>query len=515
MKIISVALKNFRGFRDVSISFDSLSAFVGKNNEGKSSILEALDIFFGEEVVKFSSKDINVLAVQEDKEAQAEISVTFKEIPNEFKEVLITKNIKDSLDGDFLKISQKWKFNEETKRSSTEYFIGKQQQNIKTNAYKEIKEYLPLYCLFVSDRNSDDSNEEVQDPFFEAIQRGLNEQEEKIKGIENEVKKALQTKIDETLKLLNSENFSFNVDKNLMPNIEKINWSNAFKQIILQEEQTELPLNKKGSGIKRLILLGFFINNALSQAKENQKVIFAFEEIESAQHITNQIKLKALLDYLIDKNHQVIITTHSPHIVRSLSLDNSKGYTTFRALNLVYSKNHQSYINNLNEKNKENTLLLCESSGANMSEILFLIFDKIENDNNSNPNYLACIDYHQALYGQMVHLLEENNPESKSIDNTLKDFKDFQEKRQKEFNPNIIRLIEGKGKKKDEKYYRCLSHYLRNVLAHPEADSIEKKSKNQKELTEQILASISDMREFFITYLNGKAKGTMSENKNK
>lgn len=46
MKIKSVKIKNFRGYKDeTKIDFDDLTVFVGKNDIGKSTILEALDIF--------------------------------------------------------------------------------------------------------------------------------------------------------------------------------------------------------------------------------------------------------------------------------------------------------------------------------------------------------------------------------------------------------------------------------------------------------------------------------------
>ena len=48
MKIKSFRIKNFRGYRDSGIiRFDSLTAFIGKNDAGKSTILDALAVFFG------------------------------------------------------------------------------------------------------------------------------------------------------------------------------------------------------------------------------------------------------------------------------------------------------------------------------------------------------------------------------------------------------------------------------------------------------------------------------------
>jgi Chromosome segregation ATPases len=47
MRLAAVILENFRGFKSPTrIDFDSLTGIVGRNDVGKSSILEALDIFF-------------------------------------------------------------------------------------------------------------------------------------------------------------------------------------------------------------------------------------------------------------------------------------------------------------------------------------------------------------------------------------------------------------------------------------------------------------------------------------
>ena len=63
MKIKNVAIKNFRGYSDeINSDFEDLTAFVGKNDIGKSTILEALDIFFnyGKGVTKLDKADLNV-----------------------------------------------------------------------------------------------------------------------------------------------------------------------------------------------------------------------------------------------------------------------------------------------------------------------------------------------------------------------------------------------------------------------------------------------------------------------
>lgn len=62
MRIKSVSLKGFRGYSSlVKIEFTDLLVLVGKNDIGKSTVLEALDIFFndGKGCVKLDKNDIN------------------------------------------------------------------------------------------------------------------------------------------------------------------------------------------------------------------------------------------------------------------------------------------------------------------------------------------------------------------------------------------------------------------------------------------------------------------------
>ncbi|WP_053012830.1 AAA family ATPase [Xanthomonas vasicola] len=49
MKIKAVTVNRFRGYSEpVIVGLDDLSVLVGRNDIGKSTILEALDVFFNE-----------------------------------------------------------------------------------------------------------------------------------------------------------------------------------------------------------------------------------------------------------------------------------------------------------------------------------------------------------------------------------------------------------------------------------------------------------------------------------
>lgn len=61
MRLKSVRLTNFRAYRGTTtIPIDeSMTGIVGRNDYGKSTILEALAIFFGADGVKVDKNDMN------------------------------------------------------------------------------------------------------------------------------------------------------------------------------------------------------------------------------------------------------------------------------------------------------------------------------------------------------------------------------------------------------------------------------------------------------------------------
>src|SRR5688572_22381234 len=83
MKLKSLKLRNFRGYRNETvISFNDLTAFVGQNDAGKSSILEAMEIFFNNSVVKIEKDDLNVDALAAG-QTKIELTCIFSQLPSQ------------------------------------------------------------------------------------------------------------------------------------------------------------------------------------------------------------------------------------------------------------------------------------------------------------------------------------------------------------------------------------------------------------------------------------------------
>ena len=55
MKLANIAVQNYRGLREVSLPLSRFACFIGKNNAGKSTILQAISLFFSG--TKLGSRD--------------------------------------------------------------------------------------------------------------------------------------------------------------------------------------------------------------------------------------------------------------------------------------------------------------------------------------------------------------------------------------------------------------------------------------------------------------------------
>ena len=85
-----------------------------------------------------------------------------------------------------------------------------------------------------------------------------------------------------------------------------------------------IPVNKRGSGVRRLVLFSFFRAEAerLREEKDKGNIIYAIEEPETAQHPTNQRKVvEALVSIAETDGCQVLLTTHVPALAGLLPVD--------------------------------------------------------------------------------------------------------------------------------------------------------------------------------------------------
>ncbi|MFP4573754.1 MAG: AAA family ATPase [Desulfobacterales bacterium] len=79
MFLKEVIIQNFRGYKNTHcIPITQLTSFIGKNDAGKSSVFDALAIFFGHPSGKIDASDICVHACNE---GELRIGCVFEDFP--------------------------------------------------------------------------------------------------------------------------------------------------------------------------------------------------------------------------------------------------------------------------------------------------------------------------------------------------------------------------------------------------------------------------------------------------
>ena len=181
--------------------------------------------------------------------------------------------------------------------------------------------------LFQSDRQNKDGDAEVQDPLKEATKRILKNEElqKELEDISEKVRTELKKVADSTVeKLKRIDPAIAKILKPEIPETTELKWPDVFKNVSITGD--EIPINKRGSGVRRLILLSFFMAEAdrkSSDKDDNNDIIYGFEEPETTQHSDNQrMLISAFKKISEDENKQVILTTHSGDILMQLDFKN-------------------------------------------------------------------------------------------------------------------------------------------------------------------------------------------------
>lgn len=387
MKLKSLTLKNFRAYKEPTlIEFNNLTTIIGKNDIGKSSILEALEIFFNNDTVKIESLDCNVFSDNK----EVEIICEFEDLPQTVSidststttlsdEYLLTSNgtlkIKKVFDcgkktpsvdifivanhptnpllvnllelkeKDLQSIIKKNNLDSKLKgkplmreaiRNSVadlqleeiDIPVLKPKEDVKI-IWEQIDSYLPMFALFQSDRSSNDSDNEVQNPMKAAITTALAEVQEDIERIQKKVQEKAEEIANSTHKAL--EDIDKRLASELLPKFNpptQAKWNGLFS--IQMDTDNGISLNKRGSGVRRLILVSFFKAEAERKLKTTSKksIIYAIEEPETAQHPNNQkILIESFKSLSEEENSQIILTTHSPGLASELPVESIRFIT--------------------------------------------------------------------------------------------------------------------------------------------------------------------------------------------
>ena len=173
----------------------------------------------------------------------------------------------------------------------------------------KIQDRLPTFALFKADRESSDDDAEAKNPLQQAVKEAQAALQIAITTLEEQIEASVLDVASRTLDKLRE--MAPELANELKPRFkDKPKWTFNFTL----DGENGIPINKRGSGVRRLILLNFFRAEAEKAAVGSQRnVIYAIEEPETSQHPNYQVMLmKALLALASQPNRQIIVTTHVP-----------------------------------------------------------------------------------------------------------------------------------------------------------------------------------------------------------
>jgi len=373
MRVHSILVKNYRPFADLEeMRLGPLATIVGQNDVGKSNLLRALQLFF-ESRPKIEESDVHDGANLAD---DVMIEVAFTSLPEkiELEEgvettlqdemlvdadghlrirktyprsnltklniTLITHDFEDDRFAGLAALKEK-ELNERctsvgidvtksgrgvTNKSKREALrteamiieqgvqLGKLELSLSTkdDLWKRIASLLPEFVLFQTDTRLGVGETTFQSQFRPIIKAAA-EQPDVVDAKDTftqTIGKALQGEIDKVFRRLQRHTDAF-VGLAAKP---QFSWDKAVTFQIVGEDQygVENSLDRRGSGMRRLLMVAFFQYLAEREHDSGSDFVFAVEEPENCLHPGLQRELVASFRQLADEGYQVIVTSHSP-----------------------------------------------------------------------------------------------------------------------------------------------------------------------------------------------------------
>lgn len=372
MRLSEVKLTNFRSYaHETAVEIDPFTVLVGRNDAGKSSVLDALEIFFNNAPIenddcckKSSDTNIRISCVFEDlpgsivlddsyatrfadeyllrDDGKLEIVKEFNcsgakgkltgvyaravhptfESVNDLLELTLSqlKSRAKASGADLSDVNQTVKA--QLRKALREHVADLRLANVEVpltkaggkEAWEQIETLLPVYALFKSDRASTDQDAEAQDPLKAAVREAIRGREQELDNVVNDVRQELTRVAEQTVEKIRE--MSPDLANQLTPTVTTKKWESLFSISLTGDD--DIPINKRGSGTRRLVLLNFFRAKAEDNSLTNDTgIIYAVEEPETSQHPDHQMLLLNAFEELVAQDRcQVIITTHTPTLAR-------------------------------------------------------------------------------------------------------------------------------------------------------------------------------------------------------
>lgn len=357
MDFKEIIIEKYKCFNDVKISgMKDINVIIGKNNIGKSSILDVIEMIFGNRKIYGSlihlTKELDDSVIK----SVFSSSVGGGGVPGvnhyEFGKKFINQDITflrkndevNDMSVDFAK------YNSHLPQEQLSYWI-RCAQNIKIST-KNTKRILAERNIFPEDNIDDMKVDSNGNGITKVITNYIN----RSKYDEKLVKVELLDKLNEIMK--DDAEFTEIVTQQVETN-DGVKW-----EIFLREEgKGRIALSESGSGLKTILMvLVYTILIPDIEEKELSDYIFLFEELENNLHPSLQRRLLSYIEYLTKKGAIFFLTTHSNVILDS--------YQNSDLVNVLHVQkiNDKVDVYNVTDKIQKNSIL--DDLGLKASDLL-------------------------------------------------------------------------------------------------------------------------------------------------
>lgn len=346
MKIQNITLNNFRKFLDEEkFSLEDLTVLVGSNNTGKSTIFDAIKIFYKYNKAKFKPSEDLPKSIPENKRndieswIQIEYILTDDEVPKLPEKYQREDNklvLRKFLQFPEQKNRQKKVFavHDSGEIDDSEFFgapgvslgkLGKEnivfipgvsdlKENLKTSGPSPLREMVNSVFTKVAKENQE----------YNKLTNAFAEFDESIHDSETDDGLSLntiQTKINEEM---SSWNFEFDL------NFSAIDPREMVKRLLTHELidtgiEEDVDMQKMGLGLRRNLIFSLikvsadlektYVDNQGEDNFSPEFGLILFEEPEAFLHPSQERRLNSALHQITGDNQQVIATTHSANFV--------------------------------------------------------------------------------------------------------------------------------------------------------------------------------------------------------
>lgn len=371
VKIQSISARNYRPFEALEeMHLGQLATIIGQNDTGKSNILQAIKLFF-ESSPKIDENDVYDGASSDD---DVVIEVVFSSLPERIeleKDIETTLEEEKLLDSDgYLRIRKIYprrtltKFNTilithdfnddrfaglanlkeqelnkrceslgiDVKRSGRGITNKSKRAELRNRAnalsvpltrkemslttkddlWKKFISLLPTFEFFETDTRLGVGETTFQSKFRPIVKTAAEQPDvvDAKNAFTGAISRGLQVEVDKIFEYLQPHTNAF-IGLTAKPDFT---WDKAVTFEIYGKDQHNVDnsLDRRGSGMRRLLMVAFFQYLAEKAHEDNCDFIFAVEEPENCLHPGLQRELIRSFRQLADKGYQIIITSHSP-----------------------------------------------------------------------------------------------------------------------------------------------------------------------------------------------------------